>query len=485
MTNHADKATRGLKKEIKLRQLFSLAFGTIIGIGWVTVLGEWLGQAGSLGAILGFIGGGLIMTLIGLTYAEMAALFPVSGGEVAYSYEVYGLNISFMTGWLLALSYVGVVAFEVISVGWVAGALFPGSKGPVLYIFLGEEVYLGSLVIGLLGTMMITWLNYQGARFAVVFQDILVYGLLLVSSVFIFIGIDGGDVANLEPLFVDGGSKWAFGGVLAVLATTPFWYAGFDTIPQAMGEKSETAATHLVGRVIVLAIVMAMIFYCCVIVATSMVVPREILLGLDLPTAGAFEAAFESRTWGRVVLFAGLLGLLSSWNAFFFAGTRVLFAMGHGRMLPHWFGKVHLTHRTPSGAIWFVGCLGAISAFLGRSAIIPIVNVGGTCLSIVFLLTCLGVIRLRRTRTGLHRPYRVPGGLMTAYLGAIGSLVILFLSLYQPYAASAGRFPLEWLILGIWFVLGVSFWQTGSRFRTGISEQERRQLILNVDSTDG
>ena len=41
------------------------------------------------------------------------------------------------------------------------------------------------------------------------------------------------------------------------------------------------------------------------------------------------------------------------------------------------------------------------------------------------------------------------------------------------------------LILGIWFVLGVSFWQTGSRFRTGISEQERRQLILNVDSTDG
>jgi amino acid transporter len=484
MTNHAAEVTPSLKKEIKLRQLFSLAFGTIIGVGWVTVLGDWLGQAGSLGAIVGFIGGGFIMTLIGLTYAEMAAVHPVSGGEVAYSYEVYGLSVSFMTGWLLALSYVGVVAFEVISVGWVAGALFPGIKGPALYTFLGEEVYLGSLVIGMLGATIITWLNYEGAKFAALFQDILVYGLLLVSAVFVSIGIDGGDAANLEPLFVKGKSGWALGGVLAVLATTPFWYAGFDTIPQAMGEKSETAATHLVGRVIVLAIVVATVFYCSVIVAASMVVPRQTLLGLDLPTAGAFEAAFDSQTLGRVVLFAGLLGLLSSWNAFFFAGTRVLFALGHGRMLPSWFGKVHLTHRTPSGAILFVGCLGTMCAFLGRSAIIPIVNVGGTCLSIVFFLTCVGVIRLRNTKPDLHRPYRVPGGILTACLGAIGSLVILFLSLYQPYAASAGRFPLEWLILGIWVVLGASFWQGASRFRTGIDETERRQLILNIGAPE-
>ena len=122
----------GLKKELKLRQLFSLAFGTIIGVGWVTVLGKWLTQAGSLGAVLAFLAGGLVMIFIGLTYAEMAAMFPVSGGEVAYAYEAYGLKTSFMTCWLLSLTYIGVVVFEVISVGWVAGSLFPALEGRVL-----------------------------------------------------------------------------------------------------------------------------------------------------------------------------------------------------------------------------------------------------------------------------------------------------------------------------------------------------------------
>ena len=121
----------GLKKELKLRQLFSLAFGTIIGVGWVTVLGKWLTQAGSLGAVIAFLAGGLVMIFIGLTYSEMAAMFPVSGGEVAYAYEAYGLKTSFMTGWLLSLTYIGVVVFEVISVGWVAGSLFPALEGRV------------------------------------------------------------------------------------------------------------------------------------------------------------------------------------------------------------------------------------------------------------------------------------------------------------------------------------------------------------------
>ncbi len=121
-----------LKKELKLRQLFSLAFGTIIGVGWVTVLGKWLTQAGSLGAVIAFLAGGLVMIFIGLTYSEMAAMFPVSGGEVAYAYEAYGLKTSFMTGWLLSLTYIGVVVFEVISVGWVAGSLFPALEGRVL-----------------------------------------------------------------------------------------------------------------------------------------------------------------------------------------------------------------------------------------------------------------------------------------------------------------------------------------------------------------
>ena len=465
-----------LKKELKLRQLFSLAFGTIIGVGWVTVLGDWLTQAGSLGAVIAFLAGGVVMIFIGLTYSEMAAMYPVSGGEVAYAYEAYGLKTSFMTGWLLSLTYIGVVVFEVISVGWVAGALFPALEGRVLYSFLGDNVFLGSVLVGILGTLVLAFVNYRGAGMAATFQDLLVLGLLIISAIFMAVGLMRGDTANLHPLFVEGTSTSWWGGVLAVFATAPFWYSGFDTIPQAMGEKAEGAPLHLVSRVIVLAIVVAAVFYAGVIIATSMVLPRSELTGLNLPTAGAFEAAFDSLFWGRVVLFAGLLGLLSSWNAFFFAGARVLYALGRSRILPPFFGYVHPKYQTPTGAILFVTVLSLIGAFLGRSAIVPIVKAGGLCLAAVFVLTCVGVFRLRKSQPDRPRPYRASPLLIT--LGALGSFVMLVLSLLQPLWDESQSWPLKWTFLLVWGFLGILFWFMAARIRNGISESERRVLML-------
>ena len=76
-----------LGKTVGARQFFTLAFGTIIGVGWVIYLGFWLEQSGPLGAILGFAAGALLVALIGLCYAEMAAMFHVSGGEVVSNYS--------------------------------------------------------------------------------------------------------------------------------------------------------------------------------------------------------------------------------------------------------------------------------------------------------------------------------------------------------------------------------------------------------------
>ena len=62
------------------------------------MLGDWLRQAGPLGAMLAFVAGGLVMTVVGLCYAELATLLPVSGGELAYAYEAYGVKACFAAG---------------------------------------------------------------------------------------------------------------------------------------------------------------------------------------------------------------------------------------------------------------------------------------------------------------------------------------------------------------------------------------------------
>ncbi len=467
-----------LKKEISASQFFTLAFGAIIGVGWVVVLSEWLSQAGPLGAILALVGGGLVMMLVGLCYAEMATMLPVSGGEVAYTYELYGVKTCFATGWLLALAYISVTAFEAISVGWIAGALIPGIQGATIYTSRGDSVQLGSLLLGLGGMALLSWLNYRGARSAAIFQDVLTYGLLILSAIFISAGIVWGQAVNLEPLFQRGGAGPAWQGVLTVLATAPFWYAGFNVIPQVMEERAPKTSLRLAGRMILLAIGIAALFYSLVILSCSMTLPWEKLLALELPAAAAFETAFRSPALAKVALLAALLGLVTTWNTVFISASRVLFALGRARIISPAFARVHAGFGSPTTAVLFVGVVASSGLFLGRSAIIPIVNVAGTCLAFAFLLSCLSVIKLRRTRPDLPRPYRVPGGTATAAVAAAGSLFMICFSLYQPYVNARGTFPLEWILFLGWAVLGALFWALAHKIRRAVSESERRGLIL-------
>ncbi len=467
-----------LRKEISVSQFFTLAFGAIIGVGWVVVLGEWLNQAGPLGAILAFVGGGLVMMLVGLCYAEMASLLPVSGGEVVYAYELYGVKTCFATGWFLALAYISVTAFEAVSVGWIASVLVPGIQGVSLYTSRGESVHLGGLLLGLGGMALLSWLNYRGARSAAIFQDVLTYGLIILSVVFISAGIMWGQAANLEPLFQRGGAGPAWRGILAVLVTAPFWYAGFNVIPQVMEERAPTTSLRLAGQMILLAIGIAALFYSLVILACSMTMPWEKLLALELPAAGAFEAAFGSTALAKAVLGAALLGLVTTWNTVFISASRVLFALGRARIISAALARVHPDFGSPTRAVLLVGGVASGGLFLGRSAIIPIINVAGTCLAFAFFLTCLGVIKMRRTRPNQPRPYRVPGGTATACVAAAGALFMVCFSLYQPYLNARGTFPLEWILLLGWAIVGALFWALAHKIRDTVSESERRELIL-------
>ena len=465
-----------LKKDISALQFFTLGFGTIIGVGWVVVLGQWLSKAGPLGAILGFAGGGLIMMLVALCYAEMSSQLPVAGGEVAYAYELYGVNMSFAIGWAMALIYIATTTFEAVSVGWVAGALLEGFEGRILYTVRGDPVYLGSLALGLGGMAFLTYLNYRGAKAATRFQDVLTYGVLGCSLIFVTAGLVWGKASNLEPLFQQTGSVGM--GIASVLVTAPFWYGGFNVIPQAIEEMAPGTSVKLVGRMMLLALFSAGFFYCIVILSASMSLPWQEMLELELPAAGAFEAALNSPALANLVLLAAFLGIVTTWNAMFLAGSRVLFALGRATIIPPAFASVHSKFRSPATAVLFVGVIGSAGVFLGRGAIVPIVNVGATCLTLGYLITCWGVIKMRRDQPERERPFRVPGGIATASLAVLGCLYMLFMTLYGPYSSAEGSFPLEWMIFLAWGALGAIFWFGARRLRGSVSEAERRKQIL-------
>jgi APA family basic amino acid/polyamine antiporter len=446
-----------MKSGISTMQLFTLSFGAIVGVGWITVLGAWLSGAGSLGAAIAFVLGAAIMLFIGLCYADLAAHHPGGGGEMLYATATFGPGAGFAAGWLLILAYGTLIAFEAVAAGWIAVMIFPQLAGARLYESLGVGVHLGELVVALLGIVVVGYLNFRGTQAAARFQDALTWLLIATSIFFVVAGLINGDPANFHPLWASDASGTAVAGIAAVLITTPFWFAGFNVLPQALANKSDRVGPQAIRLAIVTSILAAGVFYVAIIAAGAAILPRDELLQLPMPAAGAFEAAFGSPLMGKVVLGVGFLGLITTWNAVFLAVTQLLHSMARQLRVFRGFGADHPRFGTPARAILCVSLASTALIGLGRGVLLPVVNLVGICFAIMFLVVSYAVVRRRRRLSGASwRRLRVP------LIAVAVSLGILVLSLD---ASDGVGLPVSWWILLAWAAAGALVWSWAQRGR--------------------
>ncbi len=479
-SSHAPPTRTELRKVLGRFGFFALAFGSMIGVGWVTSIGSWLQQAGPGGAMLAFLIGGGVMLCIGLCYAELTPMLPVAGGEVAYAYKAFGTFKSFVVGWALAFGYISISGFEAISIGLVLSYLIPTIDQWPLYEFAGSTVYGSHLLLGVLCTTLITWVNWRGAQSAARLQIWLISIFIIVCLVFIFAGLNTGQISNLNPPFAPVEKGHALAGLLAVLVTIPFWFVGFDTIPQGAEEASSSVRPRMLAGLIVGSIVAAVLFYILIILSVSMLGPWQELSTVKLPAAHAFETAFQSEWMRDLVLVAALLGLFTSWNGFFLAGSRVIFALGRGRIIPPSFGEAHKQYGTPHHAILLVGGLTMLAPALGRDALLALVNAGSFCIALAFFGVSLSLLRLRRDYPNQKRPFRLWGGPIIPYLATLGSIGMIT-AMVIPSSPAALSWPREFIVLFVMFACGGVLWLTASKSRSSISEYERARLILDQE----
>ena len=137
-----------LRRVLGRRELLSLAWGAMIGWGWVILSASIGERAGSLGSALAFGVGGVVIALIGCVYAELTAKIPRAGGELAFCYAGLGPRAAACCAWVLCLAYLAVCAFEAVALPRVLFYLFPGLETEALYTIAGEPVSAMSLGIG-------------------------------------------------------------------------------------------------------------------------------------------------------------------------------------------------------------------------------------------------------------------------------------------------------------------------------------------------
>jgi amino acid transporter len=477
MTPQTESQRPQLHKGIGKAGMFSLAFGAMIGVGWVTAMGSWLSDAGPLGAVIAFALGGLLMLAIGLCYAEVTAALPLSGGEVAYAYKAYGTSKSFLVGWFLVFGYLSVSAFEAVSISKVISYLIPSLDYWQLYSVNGSPIYFSHIALSAFFVLLISAINYTGVKNSARFQVGLTVIFIGLTFIFVIAGMVMGKFSNLDPLFStnDTGSIWA--GIAMVLVTVPFWFVGFDTIPQAAEEANDSVSPKTIGLLIPISIVSAVGFYMLLIMSTSIAAPWGEIIGNKLPTAKAFEIATESPFLVKLILITAIVGLLTSWNGFFLACSRVLFAMGRGKIMAPVLGQSHPKYQTPYKAVLFSGVATFVASLMGPGAMMAFVNVGSLCIVIAFFGVSASFLTLRNKFPDLHRPFRAPGGKILGYIGVVGALVILSVMVW-PSSPVALVWPFEWAIFLTFSVLGLAFWLLSAKSRNNVKKEDRDYLIL-------
>jgi len=427
-----------LARKLRLADYFALAFGTMVGAGWLVLMDDWLGRSGPLGAILGFALGGVLLLPVGYVYGQWVQRLPDAAGEAAYTAQVFPPMVSYFTGWMMLLAYFIVCPWEAVAVGKLAAYIFPSLNSFELYRVAGQPVFLPRLLLGIGLTVFLAVLNYRGIRWSASFQNWTTGLVLLLFVILLGISVARGTPANFHPAF----RTTPFVSILLTLQIVPYFMTGFESVPKVAEEAHPGFRSTGFFRAILMAVLVGAGFYVLAVAAVAYVAPWQGLIGKRFATAIAFEQAMGAQWPVRLIVIMALFGLLQCFNGNFVASSRLLFAYGRRRTIDPRFGMVHDKFLTPSVAILWIAAGTLAGLLLGDALLVPVTEVGSMASALGWFAACLSFWIVEK---------RVSMRIVTG----LGMAVSLLLFLMKVLPGVPGHFsPAEWSAFGIWVGLG-------------------------------
>ena len=428
-----------LARKLRFTDYFALAFGTMVGVGWLVVMDDWLGRGGPVGAILGFAIGGVLLLPVGYVYGQWVQRLPDAAGEAAYTAQVFPPSVSYFTGWVMLLAYFIVCPWEAVAVGKIAAYLFPSLNSFELYRIGGHPVFLPRLLLGLALTVFIAMINYRGVRASATFQNWSAGSVLVLFLVIVGASAAHGSPGNFHPAF----RATPLVSILLTLQIVPYFMTGFESVPKVAEEAHPEFRTRGFSRAIFLAVIVGAGFYVLVTAAVAYVAPWQELLGKPFATAVAFEQGTGASWLVRVVMASAMLALFEVFNGNFVASSRLVFAFGRRGTIPARFGKVHESFLTPSVAIVAIASATIVGLLLGDAILVPVTEVGSMAAATGWFMACLSF-------------WLVEKNSRRRLITSLGIGVALLLVLMKLLPVFPGHFSMaEWLALAIWLAMGL------------------------------
>ena len=406
-----------LQKNLGAAAALSTVVGMVIGGGVFfkpQAVYEITGGGPGLGMIAWVLAG--IMTITaGLTAAEVSAAIPKTGGMMVYIEEIYGKKLGFLTGWMQSVLFFP-ATIAAISVMF----------GQQAAILLGNESLVIPMTVGVI--LLIGVLNTFGSKTSGAIQTVSTVCKLIPLVLIIVFGFikGGGNNPIVQPLVAEGISPTGVIGQLLVAIL--FAYDGWINVGAIAGEMKNPGKD--LPKAIVGGLSLVMGVYVVINLAYLWVLPASELAKYASPASAVAEVLFGS-IGGKIINVGILVSVFGCINGYLLTGPRITYTLGKQKTIPVIFGKLN-KNDVPANATLLMAVLSALYALSGQFNLLS--DLAMFAVWSFYVLTFIGVIKLRKTHPNLNRPYKVP---LYPIIPLIAIFSGLFVVLNQLFFAGA------------------------------------------------
>jgi APA family basic amino acid/polyamine antiporter len=402
--------------------------GIIIGSGIFLVPREMMAAVGSATQVYAvWVVGGLLSLFGAMSYAEVAAMMPRTGGEYAFLRAAYGDLTAFLYTWTWTL------LAKPASIATIATGLMRVLGTFSALSFLGRTAFAGVLwsqLAAITATWLITLLNILSTRESANIQralTVLKVVMVLGISAVCFAGIQHGMFANFATHYTH--SRGGFGGFMVALIAALWAYDGWSDVSQMAGEVKDPQRSlpfALIGGVAIVAVL-----YMLTNAAIQYILPASAIAASPRPAADALGVVLGPLGSGIVSL-GMAISICATFVGSSLSGARVPFAAARDGLFPASLARISPKHRTPSASLVLQGVLSSLLLLaVGHFQALFSLTIFSEWL--FYALTAATVFIFRRTLPNVTRPYRVTGYPLVPALFIAAAMVLLGFSFYdQP-----------------------------------------------------
>lgn len=417
-----ENETKELQRTIGLIPAIATVAGTVIGTGVFFKAAAITEATGSISmALFSWFIAGILTICAGLTSAELAAMFPETGGLTVYIGRTYGSFWGYIAGWAQAFIH------------------FPATVSAIAIAFSTQVVNLFAIdakwlvPIAAVTILFALALNLLSAKTAGAINTLTLIAKLVPLALLVVFGFfqDSSVNFSLLPIAPGTGHSW-FSALSSGLLATMFAYDGWIHIGNLAGEMKNPSKD--LPKAIAIGIGIIMIVYMLVNAVFLYTVPLNQVIG-NLNVATDVANILFGLMGSKLITIGIMISVYGGLNGHIMTGMRIPYTLAERQMLP-FADKLSTLNR--AGVPWLAGVLQAIVAIIIviSGQFDAITNMIVFVIWFFYCMTFAGVMILRKKLPTAERPYRVPFYPVLPIVALLGGSFIVISTLFSQFTTT-------------------------------------------------